>query len=350
MSNNDLAVNLHFALFNTSAGYLLKPPGMCASNVDADSPTGTRDLDDSYWPPARDVLQRTVIEIISLHSCPKGVVIGACDCHGDCVVDAISHNAAHISPYLWQRGEQRPRFNGSRGACHQFVTELSGQTAPPHKSGVSNPEVSLSVHPIGGTCAYPWHDDGPIFQLLSATLHVLCLSLLAGFCAISSTEYLSQHDTNAEISFGSEKGGMNTTFGVTAYCFAAEPQSTFLRVSVRGDMQELCYETAVLGRLRRGYRVFQLRGLLGTRIELCYLLIHVSFGVQRNVWVTPRQVCLSRLRGGLRVLLTVVWAALRSCVFKGRRKVAGRIRLLSTRSLLSPKTPSSRPSLWRFVN
>jgi hypothetical protein len=71
MSNNDLAVNLHFALFNTSAGYLLKPPGMCASNVDADSPTGTRDLDDSYWPPARDVLQRTVIEIISLHSCPK---------------------------------------------------------------------------------------------------------------------------------------------------------------------------------------------------------------------------------------------------------------------------------------
>jgi len=237
MSNNDLAVNLHFALFNTSAGYLLKPPGMCASNVDADSPTGTRDLDDSYWPPARDVLQRTVIEIISLHSCPK-------------------------------RGEQRPRFNGSRGACHQFVTELSGQTAPPHKSGVSNPEVSLSVHPIGG------------------------------FCAISSTEYLSQHDTNAEISFGSEKGGMNTTFGVTAYCFAAEPQSTFLRVSVRGDMQELCYETAVLGRLRRGYRVFQLRGLLGTRIELCYLLIHVSFGVQRNVWVTPRQLRIQRTEEG----------------------------------------------------
>lgn len=72
MSNNDLAVQLHFALFNHSGGFLLKPPEMLASNVDADSRAGTRDLDnDLYWPPARDVLQRTVIEVISLHNCPK---------------------------------------------------------------------------------------------------------------------------------------------------------------------------------------------------------------------------------------------------------------------------------------
>ena len=73
--------------------------------------------------------------------------------------------------------------------------------------------------------------------------------------------------------------------GETVHCVAAEPHATFLRVSVterrdragvsnllgegwRDAGQEVAYTIAVLGRLRRGYRVLQLRGLLGTRIEL----------------------------------------------------------------------------------
>ena len=59
--------------------------------------------------------------------------------------------------------------------------------------------------------------------------------------------------------------------------------------------QEVAYETAVLGRLRRGYRVFQLRCELGTRIEQCYLLVKISFGSEPNQWPTPRQVQLRSL-------------------------------------------------------
>eukprot|EP00966_Prymnesium_polylepis_P121530 2808613-Prymnesium_polylepis.1 len=32
-----------------------------------------------------------------------------------------------------------------------------------------------------------------------------------------------------------------------------------------------------------------LRGLQGTRIELCCLLVHVQFGSEPNYWPTPRQ-------------------------------------------------------------
>ena len=84
---------------------------------------------------------------------------------------------------------------------------------------------------------------------------------------------------------------MNPTFGKQVHCVAAEPHATFLRVSVKDGGQEVAYETAVLGRLRGGYRVFQLRGPLGTRIELCYLFVRVTFGTEPNRWGTPRQVC-----------------------------------------------------------
>ena len=61
-------------------------------------------------------------------------------------------------------------------------------------------------------------------------------------------------------------------------------------MSVTDGGQEVAYETAVLGRLRHGYRVIQLRSLQGTRIELCYLLVRVSFGEELNLWPTSRQV------------------------------------------------------------
>ena len=70
-------------------------------------------------------------------------------------------------------------------------------------------------------------------------------------------------------------GGLHAHVGATAHCLATEPHSTFLRVSIVNDGAgggggggggggvsvvdggggEIAYETAVLGRLRSGYRV-----------------------------------------------------------------------------------------------
>ena len=75
MSNNDLPVQLHFALFRGSGGYVLKPPEMRSALQDA---TPSRSGDewrrnqsaDAYWPPPRATLHRTTIEILSLHHLP----------------------------------------------------------------------------------------------------------------------------------------------------------------------------------------------------------------------------------------------------------------------------------------
>ena len=81
----------------------------------------------------------------------------------------------------------------------------------------------------------------------------------------------------------------------TVHCAAAEPLATFLRVMVVEDGQELAYTTAVLGRLRRGYRVFQLRSMLGTRIELAYILVRITFDSEPNLWISARQQSSHRL-------------------------------------------------------
>ena len=76
--------------------------------------------DDDYWPPARETLHRMTIDVLSLHNLPK-------------------------------RRERRPRYDGSRGACHNYHPELSGNPAPPDNLKPSTPELTLSLHPIGGT-------------------------------------------------------------------------------------------------------------------------------------------------------------------------------------------------------
>eukprot|EP00966_Prymnesium_polylepis_P303423 7008644-Prymnesium_polylepis.1 len=90
-----------------------------------------------------------------------------------------------------------------------------------------------------------------------------------------------------------DANGMNAAVVRTVHCVAAEPLATFLKIAVTEGVsgKEVAYEICVLGRLRRGYRVIQLRGPLGTRIALCYVLVQISFGdPQKNVWATPRQV------------------------------------------------------------
>ena len=54
-----------------------------------------------------------------------------------------------------------------------------------------------------------------------------------------------------------------------------------LRVSVCERGQEVAFETCVLGALRRGYRCLEMRSRLGTKIELCSLLVHVDFASDR---------------------------------------------------------------------
>jgi len=86
-----------------------------------------------------------------------------------------------------------------------------------------------------------------------------------------------------------ESNGLNAVYRQRIHCIAAEPDAAFVHVSVTDGDREVAFETAVLGRLRHGYRVLQLRGMLGTRIELCYLFVKVSFGTEHNFWATPRQ-------------------------------------------------------------
>ena len=54
---------------------------------------------------------------------------------------------------LWQRGELRPAFDGRNGACHRYVPQFSGATAPPNNVDPSMPQLRLSVNAIGGELA-----------------------------------------------------------------------------------------------------------------------------------------------------------------------------------------------------
>jgi hypothetical protein len=97
--------------------------------------------------------------------------------------------------------------------------------------------------------------------------------------------------TETEISVSPEDNGMNAAYGGdTIHCCAAEPHATFLRVGVVEAGLEIAYEIAVLGRLHHGYRILRLRNLLGTRIELCYLFVKITFASDPNLWASPRQV------------------------------------------------------------
>jgi len=249
-SESDLAVQLHFALFHGFAGFVLKPSGMLGKSGEggAEDTRASADKSDSgrsshhpvkdddpdvYWPLPREQLVVTTIKLIELHHLPK-------------------------------RGEQRPRFAGSRGACHDWLSELSGKATPPNNSESSSPSVKLALHPIGG------------------------------FCGVSR-EFPPMLAMNTEISSSEVKrNGMNAAFAETVHCVAAEPSATILRICVICEECEMAFATAVLGRLRRGYRIFQLRGRLGTRIELCCLFVHISTSSEANWWSTPRELRYSR--------------------------------------------------------
>eukprot|EP00966_Prymnesium_polylepis_P045373 1050537-Prymnesium_polylepis.1 len=114
---------------------------------------------------------------------------------------------------------------------------------------------------------------------------------LAGFCAVSNTLPVPQNAENAALVKPVLSGnGLAATFGETIQVVCGEPHATFLRVGVIDNGNEIAYEAAVLGRLRCGYRVFPLRGSHGTRIELAYLFVRISFWNEQNRSATARQV------------------------------------------------------------
>jgi len=244
MSNVDLAVQLHFALFNVSRGYSLKPLEMRAvparnATVSGGSSTAEHSFDhsgmclhdDDYWPPPRERMHRCTLKIFSLHNLPK-------------------------------RGESRPRFDGTRSACHQYASQLSGAATPPNNSDPSCPVITISLYSIGG------------------------------FCGISTELPVPQQNVETEVTLPPTNNGMNAIFdepSATVHCLAAEPYASFVRVGVTDRRHEVAFEVVVLGRLRCGYRVLLLRGLSGTRIELCYLFVHVSMGTEANLFISPRQ-------------------------------------------------------------
>jgi len=185
-------------------------------------------MDEHFWTPPRERLQRTALEVVSLHNLPK-------------------------------RAEARPRYSGSRRECHAFHPELSGSPSPPDNHGPSSPSIKLSLHSIGG------------------------------FCGVSTVLPLPRTMQTQTTTRAVKANGMNAPIGTTVYCVAAEPHATFVRIAVSdGRRGEVAYETAVLGRLRSGYRVLQLRSLLGTRIECCFLFVNVSLVAEPNSWITPR--------------------------------------------------------------
>ncbi|KAL1499340.1 hypothetical protein AB1Y20_011547 [Prymnesium parvum] len=279
MSNNDLPVQLHFALFNGTGGYVLKPEEMLRTR-----PKDENDDEKALWPPPREELHRTTLELLSLHILPK-------------------------------RGEQRPRFDGSHAACHQYAPELSGKCTPPANAEPSCPEITASVHPIGGFCA------------ISETLPL-------------STAYVTE--MSAPRVHGN---GLRATFERTWHCVASEPHAVFLRMSVTDGGHEVAYETAVLGRLRQGYRVFQLRGALGTRIELCYLLVRITMGVELHPWATPGQLKWQLLKRHKRIVELEAELSKQQSTFAASRL---NIELLSKPTLIAgevcqSQTTDSRP-------
>jgi len=177
------------------------------------------------WPPPSVTLGRVTLRILSLHGLPRPE-------------------------------ESRPRYEGQYSRCHEYVPELSGPLgALPLTGSVSSPQVSVELLPIGGTCCVA-HQLPP-------------------------NRRKRLHTTRCR-----PTNGLNPRFDETVHCLAQAPNETVVRIAVLDQGEEVAYETAMLGTLRSGYRVFHLRSPFGTRIEACYLFVCVSKGVEPNPWAS----------------------------------------------------------------
>jgi len=175
----------------------------------------------SGWPPpsARGPTTRVTLRLLSLHHLPT-------------------------------RREVRPRLRtGRRAACHTQLVKLSGLPGPPDPDAViSSPQLKVEAFTIGGTAQLS--HSLPVDQ--------------DGTAALSWT---------TDVVSGS---GLHAVFNETVHCLSTMAAYTILRISVIDREVEVAYETVMLGALRRGHRCIELRSRLGTKIELCTLLVHLE--------------------------------------------------------------------------
>eukprot|EP00966_Prymnesium_polylepis_P117077 2705278-Prymnesium_polylepis.1 len=139
------------------------PVRMAPDERDSESSEAIADHDE-YWPPPCEKLYCTTLHIFSLHNIPK-----VTNTERSIQTQNIDRNLhvldefrlpCHARPSppptvpLVQRGEQRPRYDGSREQCHTFVKELSGRGwVLPNDSDPSSPSIGVSLHPVGGDAA-----------------------------------------------------------------------------------------------------------------------------------------------------------------------------------------------------
>uniref|UniRef100_A0A7S4BY56 PI-PLC Y-box domain-containing protein n=1 Tax=Chrysotila carterae TaxID=13221 RepID=A0A7S4BY56_CHRCT len=230
LQTNDLPTQLHYALFdlNGGCGYVEKPKEML--------------LPTPCWPQPQLMLKVVTVKPITLSRLPK-------------------------------RGEHRPHLTSARSRLHQYVSELSfsnkkrsGSSKESGVGAVPLPSLSVELHAIGG------------FHCVSTVLPPVS----------GATRHLVHPLDRTSGGGGDGSGDGSFRYGQQVHCVAAEPMACVLRVAVVDDEeagQEVAYDTVVLGAVREGYRVIHLRSMLGTRIESCYLLVHIAFSTQVNAWV-----------------------------------------------------------------
>ena len=118
-------------------------------------------------------------------------------------------------------------------------------------------------------------------RTLAVTSTTMFFRTVAGFCAVTKILPLPLAPAVEVAVAASDHSGLNVQFnGANIHCIAAEPDTTFVHFCVVDDTQEVAFETAVLGRLRPGYRAIRLRSVLGTRIELACVLVRIRFDVE----------------------------------------------------------------------
>jgi len=243
---NDLPVQINRALFslNGGLGYVLKPEGLRISPP--------------IWPPQRTTVRHVKLKLVSLHQLPTRKEVRP----------DLAESAHHQPEALHSIANAKERREAA-----EVKRNLSGEAEPPQATGgVVSPSLSVSLHAIGG------------------------------YAGVSTKLPPKKRPSTKYSTPAIPSNGLTAFFGTTVHCFAAEPRQTILHIAVddtaspskggsaqaaMAGMGHAAYEAVVLDTLRPGYRCLPLRSNLGTRIEMCSLLLHIQIDDAPNPVATP---------------------------------------------------------------